>query len=599
MSLFKDLIDELKEENLLEETIDEHLARNVDDFGDLEDDHIFDQDDYPDPGHIENGENPEGGYRAVEAESFTSVELVDPEIETIRGDSFETAEEGFYQSREKTDPANDDTSNFGMAQLPEVYEDGFTGHSENEIEQISNHQTAFQYEKESEDTSAAKDNADLEDELAEIGSDPAGSGSGSNPGSDISNEVIDPSQYSRNLADTVKSLQHVQHIISGVQREQMREKPMTYDTVPVKQALHKFIEAVENLDKPGNTAEESVLHEEIGKWHSTLLEEDRKVSAAHLRRYCEDTAPPLSYEAIASMARFYRNSPFNEDVRSKFDLVITRLFTKSVNGDKREPTLHRDEIIIRVKELYADWSSVSLYNDDNEDSELILAAFKFEDFVTEVNKVPSFDELIRNGFFKRIKSFKEKLQENFFSPLLVAVAVECNVLIGNRYVDLIYDDRKKVSDRVSKKRSKKLEAKPADIIAEIEESVDNDMYASTGFAAFLFGGKRKWITFAGIAVLLLGFLYAFGAFDGRAVQKQETLISQDGENINLERSSFGKYIDSARIKKGTFVGVISTSWHDLSFKQKEEILKKIQLAGKDRGYEQVQLQDAKGESVGF
>ncbi len=70
-------------------------------------------------------------------------------------------------------------------------------------------------------------------------------------------------------------------------------------------------------------------------------------------------------------------------------------------------------------------------------------AFKFEDFMTEADNAESFDELIRNDFFNRLRLFKESTGEQFFAPLVAATAIESNVRIGNRYVELLNIEREK------------------------------------------------------------------------------------------------------------------------------------------------------------
>ncbi|MEZ5347158.1 MAG: hypothetical protein R2681_16545 [Pyrinomonadaceae bacterium] len=628
MSLFKDLIDELKEENLLEETIEEHLAKNVDDNSLSEEEDVQAKRvdlNAGDPfGHTDS----DNGQTTLAAENFTSVEMLDyeplepsadelpetsfriigetsdndlefsepettaisvPEPEALSLESMEpseaepefptrvSAEETVQMSGLPLEEPATAPKDILPIQLPDLSLEG----SYNETEKPD-------AAEDSEESEGESDQSVIEEESAKV--------------PETKDPVLEKAEYAQRLIDNVRSLQHVQHILSGVQREQMREKPVDYDTVPVKQALHKFVDAVENSDEAQCATTESRLHEEIGKWHSVLSSQDRKTSVAHLRRYCEDTNPPLSSEAVSSMARFYRNSPFNEDVRSKFDLVVTRLFSKKIDGDKRQALMHRDQILERVKVLYADWASVSLYNDENEDSDIILAAFKFEDFVAEVNKVKSFDELIRNGFFKRIKNFKEKLQENFFSPLLIAVAVECNVSIGNRYIDLINSERKKVDERGLRKKRGKPQEKPSEIISKLEDDPSLGE-AGSGFGGVtktLLEGKRKWFTGAALASFLLMIsLFAFGSFTSKEAETASIKQSEDGAVVNLDRSSFSNYIESARIKQDVFIGVTTSAWDNLPYAKKEELLKKIQLAGADRGYTQVQLSNNKGESRGF
>lgn len=245
--------------------------------------------------------------------------------------------------------------------------------------------------------------------------------------------------YKQKLIDMVSSLQMVDHALVSVQREQMRTRPKIFNAVKVKQSLHKFVEAFEKLEVPEKTPEETTLVKEIKLWNSALLEIDEKIPVKKFRLYCESTKPKLSKTSLTSMARFYRKAPFSDQTRCKFDLVATRLFTKEVENNKRKLILERDELIERIKEFYTNWAINSFHSED-EDPEIILAAFKFEDFISEVSDIKKFDEFIKKGLFKRLKLFKKKINEKFFTPLLVAASVESNVIIGNRYIELTHAD---------------------------------------------------------------------------------------------------------------------------------------------------------------
>ena len=415
--------------------------------------------------------------------------------------------------------------------------------------------------------------------------------------------------YKQRLTDRVSSLQMVDHILSGVQREQMRTRPEVFDSLPVKQALHKFFEAFSGLELSETTPEESELLKEIEVWHSALLEVDKKVSVANLRRYCESTKPPLSSQASLSLARFYRNSPYTEEVRCKFDLVATRLFTKDIKGNKREMVFERDELIEHIKELYADWASVPLYSEDEDDSEIVLAAFKFEDFIAEAAKVEKFDDLIKKGFFKRIKLFKKKTNENFFAPLLVTAAVESNVVIGNRYVDLIEDER--------------LLSDSNDIVSKYGESDDHEFAEATSKSLQLAellseGGKissaesrardigQSFFT-SKVAYIALGVL-AFAAvsiFIWNMFLSGSDQITKDlpgasaGKLISIDDVEFKEYITSPTVKGKTLYAVTTASWDTLVLHEREKTLKDIFDAGKTKGYTKVQLSDDEGSAIGF
>lgn len=260
----------------------------------------------------------------------------------------------------------------------------------------------------------------------------------------VNNEIYDDNSekkraYKQKFIDIVSSLQMVDHALLVVQREQMRTRPKILDAVEVRQSLHRFVEAFEKLEVPEKTPEEKALVKEIELWNSALLEIDEKIPVKKFRLYCESTKPELNKTSLISMARFYRKAPFSDQTRCKFDLVTTRLFTKEIGNKKRKLILERDELIKHIKELYTNWAINSFHSED-EDPEIILAAFKFEDFISEVSDVKKFDEFINKGLFKRLKLFKRKIHEKCFAPLLVAASVESNVIIGNRYIELTQAD---------------------------------------------------------------------------------------------------------------------------------------------------------------
>ena len=245
----------------------------------------------------------------------------------------------------------------------------------------------------------------------------------------------------------------VEHVLSGVERDFLHITPKLYDDLEVKKALHTFLQVSQNINSPEQAHAEFLLMQETESWYSALSQKDKDISVGYLRRYCETTRPALSSQALAALARFYRNAPFSESVRSKFDLVMTRFFARETGGDIRRLLLSRDEIIEKLNEFYAEWSSIPLYETDDDESGILLAAIKFEEFATEADEANNFEELIKNDFFNRLKVFKEETHENFFAPLITATAIESNVRIGNRYLELLLKKRKTRMPKVSKKNT--------------------------------------------------------------------------------------------------------------------------------------------------
>ncbi|MCB1023970.1 MAG: hypothetical protein KDB79_06265 [Acidobacteria bacterium] len=579
MNLFENLVDELKEENLLEETV--ITTSKIAKKREVENEILFDEI----PG-LENSAG-EGLRTAAADEDFSGnsadVDYSDP-IDPSEGFGPEQIEQ---QVLMPTDEAveNTDSGEFADADPIEAQDAAEAG------DQIVSGDTFGQSELPAE---AVEDDVEVEAEAE-------------------ASKVSGKEAYAQRMTDEVMSLDAVEHVVSGIEREQMRTVPNRYDVVPVKQALHVFLTEFKTLESPQPTESEATLRKEIEKWHTSLLNRDADIPTPLLRLYCEDSG--LNSKSLGALARFYRNSPFSENVRSKFDLVITRYFADEAERNRREMNLERDEMIEALTKLYVEWSSVPVYSEDDEDSELVLAAFKFEDFINEAKKCRSFDELLTNGFFKRIKGFKKKTSENFFAPMLVASAVECNVAIGNRYVDLIEKERrnsgadalgeryggkhdKSVSEATSKTlqltdllketKAKNRQAKAGGKIGRIvsgNRSRESEESSSSGIYKAVMGSLIL------VGLLIFGYL-AYSAIVGDSVK-----LSESEEKIMLERSFLHKFVKNSAIKEGTFAATVTDKWNSLSRAEKEEVVAKISALGKVKGYEKVELKDASGKVI--
>ena len=249
--------------------------------------------------------------------------------------------------------------------------------------------------------------------------------------------------YRQRVMDEVAFLQMVESAFAGVERDQMKIVPAGYDDLEVKKVLHTYLQVSPKASASARSQAESLLLQATENWYLTLAERDKRIMTAHLRRYCETSRPPLSMPALIALARFYRNSPYSEAVRSKFDLMLTRIFSQEDYDNKREISFSRDELIGYIKELYAEWSSVPMYSTDADDEGIRQTVAQFEEFITEANAADNFDALINNNFFNRLRTFKESTNEDFYAPPAAAVSVELNVHIGNRYVVLLEREKEK------------------------------------------------------------------------------------------------------------------------------------------------------------
>ncbi len=430
--------------------------------------------------------------------------------------------------------------------------------------------------------------------------------------------------YRRRALDEVNGLEMVEHVLSGVEREQLKTVPKSYEDFEVKQVLKEFLQVADDVKSPDHAQAEFRLMQETEDWYSALSRRDRNISVGHLRRYCENSKPSLSSQALISLARFYRNSPYSEVVRSKFDLIVTKLFTKDIGGEKRELVFKADELVQHVQELYAEWSSVPLYATEEEDSGLLLTALRFQDFINEAENAESFDELVKKDFFRRLKVTKEKTNENFFAPLVVATAVESNVVVGNRYIELIDQEKANpetgnLSDKygvmhdksISEATSKTLELieilkdrKPADSLefdyseskTETNTKYKSDSPVGTEKGVF---GANKWLVLAAVATVILALLYFFALSGSVSENNGDVQISKNVKIVNLENSVLGEHVQMAKIKGDTLFAITNISWNTLGYKAREEVVEKFVQVGSEKGYKKVHFMDSQGVTVAF
>lgn len=558
MNVFEDLVEELKEENLLEETV---IAKNSE------------------KAQAEADEN----ASQFQAESVeTDFEIESPQDFAADFD-FEPAEREAEETLAEESLSEADFDEFLTAETEEEQ-------AENAAVQTAETESSFEFAAPQPESFVAPKPA------------------------------VDQAEfYRRRAIDEVTSLQMVEHVFSGVEREQMRILPKPFNDITVKKALHDFLQISKNSPNE-NAQAEFKLMQETESWCSALSHRDKHLSVSALRRYCETTKPSLSNQAIIALARFYRNLPHTESVRSKFDMIMTRLFTQEIENDRREILFDRDEMVRQINELYADWASVPLYSVEDE-TELLLITVKFDDFLAEAQDAENFDELVKKDFYNRLRLFKESVSDKFYAPLVLASAIESNVLIGNRYVELLEQERRQTSaeaiesqysflldQAISDATSKTLQLvellkektevvvpqkldEPKETLAVPETTVE---YKKPKTSRISFFGVNQWLVFALVGVIFISAgLYVYVEY----FSQQKASLSV--QKVNIDNSFFKDYLQTARINEEIFIGVVNQAWEGANEDKKQEILGKLLNVGKEKGFTKVHLLNQKGETVGY
>lgn len=433
----------------------------------------------------------------------------------------------------------------------------------------------------------------------------------------------------------VSSLQMVDHVLTGVEREYMKVVPAAFDDFNVKKALNIFLKVAGDENGGGHAEAEFALMHETQAWCSALAARDAKIPVSSLRQYCEHTKPALSSQAMLALARFYRNSPFSEPVRAKFDYIITRLFSRPTDYGRRSCLFTREEALKHVNKLYSEWSSISLYAADDDDSKVLLTALSFEDMAQEAENAANFDQLIKTDFFGRLRLFKESISELFFAPNVATAAIESNVRIGNAYVELLAREREKldaesiqskygdidgqsVSDATARtldiEELLKIEPIPAfepeedDAVEEFDETTQQSSQLApapetaleprAGFGPKLRAqalGINKWF----LAACMLLVAASVGIYVWSNFVADEEAVVAGVAAVNVDVPGFRQHIKTSKLSNETLYVHLLETWDTLPKDKRQEFLQQVLHAGQQQGWRQVRLITRDGKNGGF
>ncbi len=443
--------------------------------------------------------------------------------------------------------------------------------------------------------------------------------------------------YRKRAMAEVSNLQMVEHVLTGVEREYMKIVPNIFEDFNAKKALNRFLQVTGNENSSEHQEAEFDLIQETEAWCTALENRDRKMPVSNLRQYCETSRPPLSSQALVALARFYRNLPYSEGVRSKFDFVITRLFSRPTESNLRTSLFTREEMLAHINTLYGEWSSVALYSVDEDESNIMLASLSFEDLAIEAENASTFDQLIEKDFFGRLRQFKGSISELFYAPSVAAAAIDANVRIGNAYVTLIDRERRKMDaetihskygdlhdESVSDGASRTLDLvdllrSPLNDLRPVEKRQENDPVEKSepapapaaepepakpvekGRLPFLTDllenawSVNKW--FLGVCLLLIAGSIGISVYSTFFISDRQSSVQP--VSVDLEDTNFKEYVSTGRIISETFYGLVQPAWDNLPKERRLEVLKNIYQTGTQKGYTQVNLIGKDGRSAAF
>jgi hypothetical protein len=431
--------------------------------------------------------------------------------------------------------------------------------------------------------------------------------------------------FRKRAMEEVSSLQMVEHVLAGVEREHLKTPAASYDDLQVKKALHKFMVVSGDVNSEEHADAEFELMRETQGWHTALSARDKNVSVANIRRFCENSRPVLSSQALMALARFYRNSSFNEEVRSKFEYVMTRLFSRDAGLETRKLLFPRPEMVTHIRTLYSNWSSVLLHSAADHQADIDLALQRYADIVNHFESAATFDDLLNADVFNSIRHFKEECGELFYVPEITAAGIECNVRLGNKYVELLLNERGErgasaveekygytydqavsgatgktlLLSELMKQRPEEKDAPAAKKPEFEQESFDisksvviRDLKPAK--RAGIFGVSRWLVVTTVIAAALSGGLYFWAdKFGGGS---DNVLVATE---LDMGDSDLKAHIRTIRVSHETAYAVTQPSWDALNEFDQKEFLRKVFEFAQSKGLKKVNLLNYKGRTVAF
>lgn len=438
---------------------------------------------------------------------------------------------------------------------------------------------------------------------------------------EVKNEFLEASL--KRALEEVNALEMTQQILGMVERNMQKPAVKDYNHTGVKKYLNELYSLSPHASTDEVNGMEFIFLQEVQLWRTALAQRDSFISASDLRYYCESSRPPLSEQALLSLARFYRSLPSSEKITSKYDMILTRVFSVDQEDGTRRLSGTRKSISDELNNLYTEWLGISPQNTIEEDK-MDEAVTAFAEFNSKAMSAENFHALIEDSFFGVVKNYKKELSQIFYAPRVAAAAIECNVRIGNRFIELLdqYRDEQKLQGKknpepldplleqaVSETTNKTLQVvyEAQRNFAKLQEQrelqrlLDKETLAlpeakaaeykkPSAVGGFL--GMNKWLLAAGfIAVLTSAGFYVWTEFsDTKAAAGVLT-----AQKLNEKELPGGEYMSSAKMSNGSMFGFMTSKWDTLDADGKKKVLEDLVAAGKNKGFTQISLLNLDGK----
>ncbi|MDQ4120318.1 MAG: hypothetical protein M3209_02480 [Acidobacteriota bacterium] len=236
------------------------------------------------------------------------------------------------------------------------------------------------------------------------------------------------------------ALQVAEQVLTNIEQTQLKAPAKSYDLKKVRTMLSEYKSSLSDESGEALQIEFRVL-QELHFWRSSLARRDELVKTFHLRRFYDENVESVTAQMLAALGCFYRSLMPSYEVRSKYDFVLTQLFSSKLPGKPRYVRIVGDELIERLQRFNVVWTGIEIdWADEKTRRAREDAIAVFESFRREVADFNRLEDLLKSKFFERIRRHKQYLGESFFAPEVTAASIRCNVEVGNKFAQLVAEE---------------------------------------------------------------------------------------------------------------------------------------------------------------
>ena len=458
-----------------------------------------------------------------------------------------------------------------------------------------------------------------------------GNGNGHKNGSSSANKkqpAIDraaflPKSERTNPADQMSALQFVEFVVSAAERLG-GAGTLPYDDLQVQMAFHRYTQATSDSSSEEYVEAEAALVNSLRSWEEDLVKRDQAVPVVAIRRFAETANPPLSPQALFALIRFYRSVPVSENAYLKFDFVVTRLFSKFVDNERREIICSRHDVVKHLDQRYSEWGMNAFKSIPADDPDIALLCLSFDDFSAEAARAVRLSELVKSGIFERLCELKRSSGAMFFVPQVTSAVIECNLKISARLFDLLHEeaergglghltgiDNERISDAVARTFDLSI---AGDVIPLSDRSPNDGQEASTqkislrpskqvkakrqkrsGQTRSNIFGVNKWLLFITVfSVIVSAGLYIWSEYGS-----EEPVTPSTVQSIDLQSPEIAAYIKTAKVNNDMLHAVITPKYMEISADKRRDLLQQVRELGETKGYKRVTFYDQEGKTIAY